>query len=598
MIASLLILVLSAIFCLLLGALVRTARLARVAAVVGTLIALAVSLVLQGLSGSGERVEWPLMLSELSSSEVSPFRSDALSAGMGAWCLLLGAFCLLKTGSGGNIPLQLTTAMITLAVLYGLVHTANLLVFAVLVFLLVLLAWGFYLVSGEQDARTDRSTLALGLGALFLLSSALLIGRTTGGEYDLNAISISTLTVWPLVLLTAFAVAWLGMIPLTGWSALVPSGGYGTGLHSLLLGVPVLTLILRLQSLVTVQAVGATVPASWEAFMLALGWLGGVTGVIAAAGMVVWAGKSRWPALQATFWLGLILWALGFDTPLARYAALVMLFAYGAGRVALELLPRADSSRVVRFLRIFANASLAGMPLTPGFLGVWLLGQSIIEDARPSLALLLVGAVLLAACGTALQNYKEAGSSDELFIEQEQTLPSIRWAGILFGSGLFLVTLLIPFWSPYVEGAAAVAGGTPRLNSFWVGLSLDGGVLPIALLAVGAILLVGLGRLIAGTASSGGGISGSLLPTALDRLGRVAATKKQGSADMSALLENSPAPVWWLSLAWLDRGVYGFGSLLRRLTSRFGGLLGRLEGRYYLPLALILALAALLAVTR
>lgn len=597
MIAALLILIVSAIFCLLLGASARTAWLARVAAVLGTLIALAVSVALQGLSGLGSRVEWPTLLSGFGTS---PFRSDALSAGLGAWCLLLGAFCLLKTGSGGNIPLQLTTAMLTLAILYGLVHTANLLVFAALVFLLALLAWGFYLVSGEQDARTDRSTLALGCGALFLLGSSLLIGRTTGGEYGLDAVSLSTLTVWPLVLFAAFAVAWLGAIPLTGWSALVPSGGYGTALHSLLLGVPVLTLIVRLQSLVTTQAVGATVPASWEAFMLALGWLGGVTGVIAAAGMVVWAGKSRWPALQATFWLGLTLWALGLDTPLARYAALVMLLAYGAGRVALELLPRGDPSRAVRFLRIFANASLAGMPLTPGFLGVWLLGQAIIQDARPSLALVLVGAVLLAACGTALQNYKQAGSPDELFIitKREQTEPYARWAGILFASGLLSTTLLTPLWSPYVEGAAAVAGGTPRLNGSWVGLSLDGGVLPLALLASGAALLVGLGRLLAGAARSGNGISGALLPPALERLSRLAATDKQSSADMSALLENSPAPVWWLSLAWLDRGVYGFGSLLRRLTSRFGGLLGRLEGRYYLPLALILTLAALLAVTR
>ena len=591
MIASLIILTASALFCLLLGAFARTAQLARVAAVIGTLIALAVSLALQGLSGSGGRVEWPTMLSGLGASL---FRSDVLSVGLGAWCLLLGALCLLKTGNGGNKPLQLTTAMLTLAVLYGLVHTVNLLVFTALVFLLVLLVWGFYLVSGEQDARTDRSTLALGLGALFLLSASLLIGRTTGGEYDLNAISLSTLTVWPLVLLTAFVVAWLGIIPLTGWSALVPSGGYGTMVHSLLLGVPVLTMVVRLQSVVTTQAVGATVPANWEAFMLALGWLGGVTSVVAAAGMIVWAGKSRWPPLQATFWLGLTLWALGFDTPLARHSALVMLLAYGGGRVALELLPRADPSRVVRFLRIFADASLAGMPFTPGFMGVWLLGQAIVEDARPSLAILLIGMILLAACGTALQNYKEAGSPD---IEQEKTLIYIRGAGILFASGLLLATLLTPLWSPYVEGVAAVAGGTPQMDDSWIGLSLDGGVLPLAPLVVGVVLLFGLGWLIAGRARLGSGISGALLPTALERLSK-SGTAKQRSVDMSALLENSPTPVWWLSLVWLDRGVFGFGSLLRRMTARFGGLLSRLEGRFYLPLALILTLAALLAVTR
>ena len=555
-------------------------------------MALVLSVALQGLEGSGGRVEWPPMLSWLGAS---PFASDGLSGGLGAWCLLLGMLCLLKIGSGENAPLRLSVAMLAIATLYALVHTVNFLAFGVMVFALALLTWGYFVVSGEQDARTDRSTLSLGLGSLFLIGASLLIGRQTGGDYDLGDLSLSTLTVWPLVLFAAYTIAWLGLVPLTGWSALVPSGGFRTLLHSLILGVPVVTLALRLQSLVTVEAIGATIPANWGAFMQALGWLGCITSVVSAAAMLVWAGKSRWPALQATFWLGLALWALSLDTPLARYSGVVIVLAYGAGRVALELLPPGND-RFTSFLRIFANASLAGVPVTPGFVGVWLFAHALAEEVRPALALIVLGAVVLAACGTVLHT----GNRGEALAGDAMSSRYAGWAGVLSVSLLVVVMLLIPLWSPYVEGVTTVAGGVPRLEDSWVGVSSGGGTLAVTLLVAGAILLAGLGWLVATSARAGSGVTGVLLPTALERLDkrRNDAESGQGDPDISPLLENSPAPVWWASMAWLDRGVWGFGSVLARLTSRFGGLLGRLEGRFYLPLALILTLAALLAVTR
>jgi hypothetical protein len=64
------------------------------------------------------------------------------------------------------------------------------------------------------------------------------------------------------------------------------------------------------------------------------------------------------------------------------------------------------------------------------------------------------------------------------------------------------------------------------------------------------------------------------------------------------LLSNPPPAVWWLSLAWLEGGIYGTGALLARLGERLGGLMRRLEGRYVVPLALVLTLLAVLAVTR
>jgi hypothetical protein len=48
----------------------------------------------------------------------------------------------------------------------------------------------------------------------------------------------------------------------------------------------------------------------------------------------------------------------------------------------------------------------------------------------------------------------------------------------------------------------------------------------------------------------------------------------------------------------LEAGVWGLGVLLGSLGTRLGGLLGRLEGRFYLPLALILVVVALLLASR
>jgi hypothetical protein len=112
-------------------------------------------------------------------------------------------------------------------------------------------------------------------------------------------------------------------------------------------------------------------------------------------------------------------------------------------------------------------------------------------------------------------------------------------------------------------------------------------------MGLAALALTAIGRLGVSWARSNANSTSSLLPTALGRLGR-------GNLPPALDLDSFPVPsaVWWLSLVWLEGGVWGFGSLLVRLGTRAGMGLGRLEGRYYLPLALILALVALLAVSR
>jgi hypothetical protein len=89
-----------------------------------------------------------------------------------------------------------------------------------------------------------------------------------------------------------------------------------------------------------------------------------------------------------------------------------------------------------------------------------------------------------------------------------------------------------------------------------------------------------------------------LLPTAVKRL-----EKRHHNASQAGLVTRlfpapAPATAWWLSLLWLEDRLWVFGSLVIRLGARIGLGLARLEGRYYLPLALIMALMALLAIIR
>src|SRR5215210_3655808 len=142
---------------------------------------------------------------------------------------------------------------------------------------------------------------------------------------------------------------------------------------------------------------------------------------------------------------------------------------------------------------------------------------------------------------------------------------------------------------------SGIAGGDAPVSLEWQGLGVRAGTTaPLLLLGVAGASLLGICWLVTGWARSGVGVRGTLLPGGLDHLGR--AGKPDGPA--ASLRSNPPAAVWWLSLVWLEAGVWGFGALLGRSGMMAGGLLGRLEGRFYLPLALILTLIALLAVTR
>lgn len=575
--------------------------LARMAAVLGTALGLAVALMSEGLQGGGAvgvAVPWPPLLRWAGEPL---YWSDALSAGLGAWCLLVGGLCLLLVRrERGGLPVGVAI----LATLYSMAYTLSLLAFAAQALLLAGLAWALIEAErGEDDADLTRSTargqapLALALGGMPLLGAALIVGRTTGGEYALPELSLSALTRWPLVLVTLFAFLWLGLAPVTGWSIAAVSGGASAMLQALVAGVPVTLLLLRMQALLTAQGVAGSVPGAWGAFMAAVAWGGGITAVAAGAGTILAAGTARWLALLTAHAMGLVAWALGLDTPTSRVAALAMLAAFGAARVTYEMARQArgegDGANVAGGVAAFA---LAAAPLTAGFVGVWLLGAALAQGERPSLAVLLAGAVALAACGTALHAASNARSTDAA----PGSLPGrgesrALLLGAVGGSVALLVGGTAPWlWLPQVAAMSSVAGGAQQVGLPWVGVSAGPDLLaPLTLLGLTSVAIAGAGWLIVRWARSSANTTGSLLPTAFARL-----RDSEEPPRIEVTRFPVPTPVWWLSLVWLEEGVWGLGALLVRLGTRVGIGLGRLEGRYYLPLALILALVALLAVTR
>ncbi|HKP54537.1 MAG TPA: hypothetical protein VJ183_18020 [Chloroflexia bacterium] len=589
MYGPLLIIAISAVLCLALGLVPRWAGAGRVIAPLGMAASLGVALWREGLEGgrvAGRVVAWPQWVHWLGEPI---YRTDPLSAGLGAWCLILGGLCLLKMAVDGDSSWHLAISALTIGVLYSLVHTDNLLAFAGQTLGLVLLAWGYHVMGEEiEDASAyGKHLFALGMGAVLLLGAVLLMGRTTGGDYSLVRMSLSALTVWPLVLLTGFVVMWSGLLPFTGWSAEGRRGASAALVQSLLVGLPVLMLLLRLEGLLSAQALVGTLPGQWLAFTGALAWLGGLTALVAAAGMLVWAGTAHWTAMLTAHAMGLVLWGLGLDTPTGRYGALAMLLAYGAGRVASEMVRGEERSPQGSI----AVASLGAAPLTVGFVGVWLLGAALAEAGRPTLVVALAGIAIIAASGVVLNVVLAPRSESKTGRWAEYT----RLVGIAGASLLVLGGVLPGIWLSLVGSMATIAGGDPNLTSNWVGLNAESASTPLLLMLVGVVVVLGLGWVVAALTRARATSSGTLLPTALEHLAKGQVSK---ATLLRPLLTNPPAAAWWLSLAWLDAGILRAGSLLGRLGTRSGTLLGRLEGRFYLPLAIILALLLVLAITR
>jgi hypothetical protein len=612
MIAVVLILIAGSLLALALGGARAYAYLARWVASIGAGVALVVHLAVEGLQGggaAGAAVDWPQFMSWLGGPV---YRSDALAAGLGAWCLLLGGLCLLAGDHRPDVAdrgpvLQPAASLLVITTLYSLVYTWDLRAFAAQMLLLLPLLWvanGIAQVpepgaAVEPVRRRSAYSIGLGLGGLCIFAAVLIMGQITGGGYGLAEMSLAALTRLPLALIALGVALWSGLAPVTGWSA----WGYRSGSHaalaqSLALGVPIAALLLRLQALLTAQGPAGSVPAEWSGFMSALAWAGGLTAIAAGAGTILAAGSPRWTALLAAHALGLVTWSLGLDTPVGRIAALVILLAFGAARVTLEI----SSAFSSRYGVLAAGFSLAAAPLTAGFVGVWLLAGALSQATRPSIAIVLLGAVILSACGTALHlgsQRPQASSRPPAGLRGAAT----GWVAAACGLALIAGGVAPGLWLPQVAAMAGVAGGGAAVALPWTGVFAGEGLLaPLLLLGLAAVALAGIGWLVSAWMGSNGTYAGVLLPTAISRLEatphRAVDPGQIPGATSKIQNRTVPAPVWWLSLAWLEEGLWGFGAMLVRLGARAGLGLGRLEGRYQIPLALVLILVALLAVIR
>ncbi|HEX8600698.1 MAG TPA: hypothetical protein VF952_19550 [Chloroflexia bacterium] len=595
MLPSLAILIVTALYCAGLGLVPGRGALARWAAVAGAGAALTVLVARVTLDTVGAAVAWPVWLAWLGEPV---YRDDALGAGLGAWCLILGLLCLLKLGGGDDAPWQFANAVAVLAVLFSLAHTDHLLAFAGQLFLMSALLLAGQTGRGSLLAEYSRSAVGLGLGALLLLGAALLVGRATGGAYSLAGMSLSALTVWPLLLLGGFVVLWLGMPPFTGWSARWTGDSASAVLaQSLGIGVPVVVMLLRMQGLVSSQAFAGSVPAAWASLMSVLAWVGATGALVAACGLLVWAGSARWTSMLTAYSLSMALWALSLDNPAGRLAALVILLSYGAARVTLVLVGE-GASTWERLARAVAIGSLAFAPLTSSFLGVWLLVSTLSAERSSSVALVLVGAAVVAACGIVLHHAATGRPAPEA-----ASTSLISWLGPLAGIAILAGGTMPGLWLPYVARVAEIGGGTPPVRLPWEGMGVGGNFAPVLMLGLGALLIAFLGWVVAALSRSRSEAPGVLLPTGLDRVERAREAAPSGVTNSwegaaRLLIANPPPAIWWLSLAWFEGGVWGFGALLGSLGTRLGGLLGRLEGRFYLPLTLILVLVALLLASR
>ena len=75
--------------------------------------------------------------------------------------------------------------------------------------------------NGDQNPVPTSAHYALrithyALASIFLLASVLLIGRATGGDYDLERLPVPALAEWPLALLLVAVGLWMGFAPFTG----------------------------------------------------------------------------------------------------------------------------------------------------------------------------------------------------------------------------------------------------------------------------------------------------------------------------------------------------------------------------------------------
>jgi hypothetical protein len=237
--------------------------------------------------------------------------------------------------------------------------------------------------------------------------------------------------------------------------------------------------------------------------------------------------------------------------------------------------------------------------------GIWLLGGALLERGGAALTLVLAGIVVIAAGGMLLHFILslQIPATGSRRLEGKPEVQYTGWAAVALAAALAVGGVLPGLWLPLSGNISSVVGGSTGVSASPSGISLTGGSgLPILFLAFGAAVLVVLCWVIVGLARRGTRVGGALLPAALEHLDGNSEDSgnqaQQGAGIVAPLLRNPSIPLRLLSLGWLQDALLPVGRGLSTLLTRAGAVLGRLEGRYYLPIALILTLVLLLAVTR
>jgi hypothetical protein len=329
--------------------------------------------------------------------------------------------------------------------------------------------------------------------------------------------------------------------------------------------------------------------------------------------MLVLAGTRQWWFALTSYAMGLTTWTLGLDTPAGRYAALAIFFAWGAARVALDLAGNADRWAPgifrPRWVLGLAALLLGTMPLTAGFAGAWLLASSLAQTRSAAASTALAGGFVLAACGTGL-HFAHTGLpatvSDNKSVDLRALLKtnsgglSRAVVGLLIAVVLLAGGIVPGLWLPAVASMTGAATTTMSLRWWGIEAGPPWAVFPAVLLAVGALTLAGAGWLALRWAAyrSPAQTSSKLLPAAQERLERYAGSENASPPVELPVPLPAPTPAFSLSLIWLEGALTRLGALALDGCARVGLGLARLEGRYYMPLALVLMLVAVLALAR
>lgn len=544
------------------------------------------------------------------------YRLDALSY----LFALVGGFvslCLLAATAFGRSEEEARTykyahpmILVAMAGYLSLVLSTDLL-FLFFSWEIVMLSAFFLVALGRQRAGSRLAarkifvaTHVLGYGPL---AAFLLLGATNGGVFVYTGLSASTLTMWPFLLLLAGVVVRSAQFPFHSWvtsSAEAPLPASAIFYAGPIL-LPGAYLLFRTYGLV----VGAA-PLPWHKVLLVIGAASLIAGAVEALRE---RNLSRMLAFVGASQMGYVFMGIGIGTPVALAGALFQVInlslLLGSLALVVDALHRragtldvADLGGLGRAMPwhasffFLAAGALGGLPLLSGFVSQWLIYTGAVESGQPLFAVVgVVGSLISLVCLIKV--------ASGLFLGRERGLPNPRGGddrGELAILGLLTAIAVVIGLLPQIpihyliRPAVRTVVNFPlaSLNTSVLGLASAGtawlSVLVLALLAVCVVV----GWLIQRRPQPGSSPALAFLggerwesPTGDENVG-------MSSADFSVALERMlhnfyPVVEPDRIFLWAESFLTGIGQFLQAIVTI-------IEGRYYVPAAVVLTLIAVL----